>query len=108
MGTNYYVRTDICKCCSRGEEEIHIGKSSMGWSFTFHATDDIRSYKQWVSFLTLNSRAIFDEYGDNVTLDYFIEMVNNKKDAKFNHADEAGNQSFKDEEGHSFSPYEFS
>ena len=36
MGTNYYVEDGKkCSKCGAGGEEIHIGKSSAGWEFTF-------------------------------------------------------------------------
>ena len=36
MGTNFYWReTDeqVCPCCGRVNESLHIGKSSIGWAF---------------------------------------------------------------------------
>ena len=52
MGTNYYTKTDE-------GEELHIGKSSFGWTFSFHATDEIRSYEHWLKYL--KDRKIYDE-----------------------------------------------
>lgn len=56
MGTNYYIRTtegaDYCEHCGRGEQykEIHIGKSSMGWQFSFK-----RQLGMWVSYKEFKS-----------------------------------------------------
>lgn len=35
MGTNYYWRYAQCAACDR-YDQVHIGKSSWGWSFGFH------------------------------------------------------------------------
>ena len=46
MGMNYYKRTVKCDCC--GEiENLHIGKSSFGWTFNFMGTEKIRSFADW-------------------------------------------------------------
>jgi len=111
MGTNYYIRYNICKCCNR-YDEIHIGKSSYGWSFTFHALDDyiklssidpkfalldnnemqikISSYKEWKEFfqkyiIEYETVKIFDEYGTEISLEEFYKLVELKKGGK-NHA----------------------
>ena len=38
MGTNYYFEdsSEVCECCGRGAESLHIGKSSGGWCFSLH------------------------------------------------------------------------
>ena len=59
MGTNYYARYNICKHCNRFDE-IHIGKSSAGWQFSFHATHEIRSYKDWLNFFKKHKVVIYD------------------------------------------------
>ena len=112
MGTNYYLRIEHgkpCPTCERGidTEEIHIGKSSAGWAFTFHATDEIKSAKVWKE--TTKEGKIFDEYGIEHSYKEFWELIESKKDAPHNHARELKEgSSFLDEEGNSFSPYEFS
>lgn len=112
-----------------GQEKVvtHIGKSSFGWSFSFHATDTLRSWKQWKEELQIPGSYILDEYGKRVT---FEEMVSNVEDRQ-RHWDEAerrngrvvprplsnhsGNHTtpndygdFLDDEGYSFSEGEFS
>ena len=121
MGTNYYLRLNACSKCGHSDAEVHIGKSSMGWTFTFHATDvsspvgQIRSEDGWRD-ATLRGR-IFNEYGEEMLDGVFWRLVDSKRDAKFNHAVEEkknGNgyggdrASFLDDKGNSFSPYEFS
>jgi hypothetical protein len=118
MGTNYYAHTNVCKCCNRPEEKVHIGKSSYGWTFTFHAikdlydVEDIVSYKDWLKFLSKENVKIVDEYGKECSLDDFKKIVEAKRDCKLNHAKEcAGSRydhSFLDEDGNSFSEGEFS
>ena len=107
MGTNYFLKYNICKCCNRGEVE-HIGKSSLGWTFTFHATESIKSYKDWLKELEKPSVVIEDEYNNVVSLDDFKSMVEKKRDSENNHAKICGGDSFLDEEGNSMIPYEFS
>ncbi len=108
MGTNYYAKYLECDRCNR-YEEIHIGKSSSGWQFSFHSNDDIRSYKEWIEFLEENNAVITDEYGDVISLKKFKELVESKQDEKHNHSEEyTEGGSYKDDEGYSMSPYEFS
>ncbi len=112
MGTNFYVRINPCKTCGESKEVIHIGKSSMGWTFTFHATDEITSYKQWLEVLSNKDVKIFDEYDREVSLKSFKELVESKTNEKYNHAiecaDDIYDKSYLDEDGHSMSEGEFS
>ena len=127
MGTNYYVATNHCECCKRYDEEFHIGKSSMGWAFSFrgYPTFKLESWKQWKEFL--KDKTIMDEYGDSMTYDSFVDMVetykapgyinphNGRKNQLHN---EAGKKDkypwfnpeydWDDEDGYSFSSREFS
>lgn len=87
MGMNYYLRYNECKCCDR-YDELHIGKKSYGWEFSFeahHANDDrpaIRSWKDWQAFLEqhiANGSRIVNEEGVHVTLDDFYDVVTNSR-----------------------------
>lgn len=105
MGTNYYVKRCSCKTCGHIPEQEHIGKSSVGWTFTFRGTTVCRSWEQWQEYL--KGRVIVDEYGRIVTLQEFKELVESKVDQPHNHYDyclkkgyEGG--TFKDDEGHAF------
>ena len=93
-----------------GKEQIHIGKSSYGWTFCFHATDTIKSYKEWLIFLINNDAKIIDEYDKEVHLSEFAVLVDSKRDAKRNHAREFSHDdgSYLDPDGNSMSPGEFS
>lgn len=79
MGTNYYVATNHCECCDRYDEEYHIGKSSMGWAFSFHGypAERLVSWKQWKEFL--KDKIIMDEYHERIDYDWFVEMIETYK-----------------------------
>jgi len=104
MGTNYYLRTNICECCNR-YDEVHIGKSSAGWSFTFHGMESIRTAAHWAAEFAKGR--IFDEYGDETSVEDFWKLVEAKRLNK-RHADAHPDGAHIDPEGHSFSNYEFS
>lgn len=102
MGTNYYARVEY-------DEVTHIGKSSFGWTFTFHATASIRSYKQWLKFLEDNDVKISDEYGEEISIDEFKELVESKRGSQNNHTKDCQYEySYLDEEGNSMTLGEFS
>lgn len=77
MGTNYYLRTNLCSCCKRFNEQ-HIGKSSAGWKFIFHATWELRSADDWFKEIENSHGLIFDEYGVERTIDEFKKLVTAK------------------------------
>ena len=85
MSTNYIARYNICECCDR-YDELHIGTSSHGWTFTFHAVSEnndggsIKSYKEWLEFFKSKKVKIYNEYGDRVSIKRFKDMV--KKNVK--------------------------
>ena len=81
MGTNYYAKLNECKHCNR-YEEVHLGKSSMGWVFTFNLNGekfyhDVPSMKQW-----LKGKNIKNEYGECITEKKFWNMVKEKQSEK--------------------------
>jgi hypothetical protein len=53
-------------------EEVHIGKSSMGWKFHFHleAFQDPANWKE-----ELKGKVICDNYGAIIPYALFVEMV---------------------------------
>lgn len=66
------------------KSEIHIGKSSYGWQFLFNL--GIRNYTHGQSLKKedidkwFRSGVIFDEYGDEISVDDFWALVDYKKD----------------------------
>lgn len=124
MGTNYYVIKDKCECCKRSTREYHIGKSSGGWAFSFqgYPWNKLTSWKAWKEFL--KDQPIEDEYGDPVSYDDFVKMVEQYKAPGFcnetgrvnlQHNDECKKSGWfnpemdwDDEDGYSFTTREFS
>lgn len=82
MGTNYYARVNCCVACGR-YEELHIGKASAGWKFSFRGYRDhqppITSESDWRKFLV--GVPIFDEYRKPVTYDDFWANAKSPKRA---------------------------
>ena len=78
MGTNYYIRK-TCEHCGR-YDEIHIGKSSMGWRFLFRKSPFINTVAEAV-YLTC-SYPIYDEYDNRITAKDFWDMVQEKQKEK--------------------------
>lgn len=82
MGTNYYARFNVCHCCGRGTR-LHIGKASVGWSFTFRGYKDLQppilSWDDWKKHLSEPAVLIDDEYGTPLSLDQLIDLVESKK-----------------------------
>ena len=110
MGTNFYVKTKKCKCCKHKPNDIHLGKSSGGWQFTFQFNGgkyykDIPTMKKW-----LIGKKITNEYNENVSQKAFWKMVDWKqKNEEHNHAKEVGRLGvYYVIDGYSFSDCEFS
>lgn len=113
MGTNYYTKINNCGHCGRFDE-IHLGKSSFGWQFSFQYNGgkfykNVPEMKEW-----LKDKEIKDEYGKVVSHKEFWDMVAIKQTAQNkNHALEAiksDKSSYYEEviDGYSFSNVEFS
>jgi len=83
MGTNYYARVRHCDKCNRGDD-LHIGKSSMGWKFSFRGHRDhsppLTTEQAWRDFL--RDVPIFDEYGDRVEYEEFWTRAINPERSK--------------------------
>jgi len=91
MGTNYYAKIEEnkCECCNRADTyKIHIGKKSWGWSFNFRGYRkglyddqwksgevdvDLTSWREYKEYLA--DKQIVDEYGDIVSFDEFVKLV---------------------------------
>lgn len=86
MGTNYFVHTSACpNACDHcsASEELHLGKSSIGWRFLFQAEPEWprdQAYSLWLERAKLGE--IRDEYGDPITLDELLTLVEAKQDGQ--------------------------
>ena len=109
MGTNYYAKTFQCEHCGHKPEDIHLGKSSSGWVFSFQYNGgrfykDVEGMKEW-----LVGKQIVDEYGHTIDNDVFWELVESKqKQENLNHAKEYADKYERVIGGYSFSDREFS
>ena len=82
MGTNYYLidRSELCPSCGKGEDKIHIGKSSFGWHFSLHVIPekDINNLDDWQKYFDNPKAHIEDEYGKFVTPSEMMEVITNR------------------------------
>lgn len=78
MGTNYYTKIKECEYCGRFEE-IHLGKSSFGWKFRFNLNEKkyYKNFEELKEFL--KDKTIKNEYGQEITFEKFIELVEAKQ-----------------------------
>lgn len=69
MGTNYHIRVE--------GEELHIGKSSVGWAFSLRVHPDrgINSLYDWLPLMLNHSNVITDEYGREITAMEMLETI---------------------------------
>lgn len=67
MGTNYYWTEE-------GGDRVHIGKSSVGWCFGLHVTDDIQSLDDWKVQWTRPGR-IEDEYSKRLSSTEMLVII---------------------------------
>ena len=114
MGMNYYHRINQCTLCGR-YDEMHIGKSSFGWTFAFRGYLNgpavIRSYQDWLTILEAVEAVgdIYNEEGNEISVEEFKAMVESKRVAKHNQAiDHPSPHDWLDPEGYSFCDLEFS
>lgn len=78
MGCNYYLHKDCCEQCGRSGDEIHIGKSSAGWCFSLHVTDEIKNLDDWKAEWAIPGGVIKDEYGETLTTEEMLEVITNR------------------------------
>lgn len=73
MGTNYYINCE--------DNTVHIGRSSFGWQFIFQTnTNYYESNKLGINrFLKLHKDQLYDEYGTNINIKDFWELVEKKR-----------------------------
>lgn len=80
MGTNYYLHKKDekphCENCSC-YQPLHIGKSSAGWCFALHVTDEIKSLEDWK--VRWQEGEIRDEYGTVIDAATMLDTITNRK-----------------------------
>ncbi|MGW2520455.1 hypothetical protein ACWC09_26270 [Streptomyces sp. NPDC001617] len=85
MGTNYYVDASSCpNACEHctAVERHHLGKSSIGWRFLFHADPawpHPEAFAHWVSRAA--SGRIIDEGGDEHSLIDLLRLIERNRDS---------------------------
>lgn len=82
LGTNYYVETH--------EGKFHLGKTSVGWRFGFHADKDWpRDEALTLWYGKARSGSIVDEYGQYFSLDHLLFMIMIRQDG-LSHTEDHG------------------
>ncbi len=81
MGTNYYLRCNICIRCGRFDQR-HIGKDSVGWKFLFHIDENYKNIDNWLENMKSSRYEIYDEYDNRISYHDFIYMIKNKETEK--------------------------
>jgi len=121
MGMNYYVKFKDRKV---NQPDLHIGKKSIGWEFsfqgyeedTYYNTPQLLSKKEWFEYLFLNSDLIYNEEDKQIEFLEFVKIVldSKKNTDNKNHYDYCKNSNYDlsdlllDEEGFSISLTDFS
>lgn len=118
MGTNYYIVEPLTINNKHQErwyerQNMHVGKSSMGWTFTFHANGQLKTWREHLEFykyLDSVGWVIINEYGYELKLDDFVALVETKRNEPHSQAREYPRDdiTWLDEEGNSFTDGEFS
>lgn len=79
MGTNYYAvkkKPRIVKIY----DEIHLGKSSIGWKFVFQEQEQYHNFEEFKDFILNNNEWIIkDEYGKEVSPNELLELIKTKQ-----------------------------
>lgn len=83
MGTNYYlekVTSSECPHCGHEKEgdQLHIGKSSGGWTFSLRIHPDLGIYDldDWMPLF--GRYPIVDGYGKKVSIFLMLEIITNR------------------------------
>lgn len=77
MGTNYYLRYNICECCGRFDQ-YHIGKDSVGWKFLFHIDENRKNVNDWLENIRSSRYKIYNEYDEEISYHDFLKIITNK------------------------------
>jgi hypothetical protein len=113
MGTNYYVWVEAscenpCDHCSdKGGSLTHLGKSSLGWEFSFRGYPGWTKQNAFQNWMHLaQSGEIEDEYGQTILYPTLLSLIMTKRGGRV-HAAEYPKWNFVSDEGYSFTTSEF-
>lgn len=82
MGTNFYwYAKEKCNHCDREYDPIHIGKSTYGWVFSLHITNEIKSLDDWKAKWQTPGSYIKNSYGDIISIEEMLNIIENRKPA---------------------------
>lgn len=82
MGTNYYLSTSPCPTCGLSKyDNLHIGKSSMSWTFSLHIYPElgISSLRDWMKLLSADKTTIRDEYDNYISFAEMVQIICNRR-----------------------------
>lgn len=93
MSTNYYIQYRDCACCGAVGKRIHLGKSSIGWTFALRVSPDkgINDLNDIISLLKSECTSLkhpssrgrlIDEYGTEISIDQFVQRVTDRRNEK--------------------------
>lgn len=74
MSTVFYIVTNYCSHCKRGDKEI-LGQRFSNKKFTFNITDECKTHDDWVTKILNIKAKIFNEYSTEYTIDEFGKMI---------------------------------
>lgn len=96
MGMNFYLHRNACEHCGRGDEPIHIGKSSAGWCFSLHVMPEegIATLTDWMAKWVEPGAVIKDECGVTLTANEMLERITNRSWVGFDKGDAAKEAEF--------------
>jgi len=77
MGTNYYLVTNVCAACGRGDDREHIGKSSAGWCFSLHVEPEngLCDLADWERKWSQPGAHIRNEYATDIAPGEMLEII---------------------------------
>ena len=80
MEMNYYLRYNICECCGKEAELLHIGKFFSAYKFAFriHNDKNIKKVEDWIKLIENENNIIVDELGENISSAQFIDLIDSK------------------------------
>lgn len=106
MGTNYYATLNACECCKRSDQ-IHLGKSSGGWKFSFQGSEAVRDFDAWCALVRAASR-IYDEYGCDMSAEQMIAHARDWQQGQSHSRLYPSSSNWRDANGYEFTDNEFS